>query len=165
MRGACRCGEDSIPGTTRTSCHERRLCAKARCDSCPLLDMPAHALRIKNNPLCRWCRPFLTEVNGPPLPPPEPLPDVSTANPCRPASGGLTFSCPTCGRALVRPQYEGARPTCSAWRYNSLRRPYMWVPQWCQRLLNRRLAHRSPQKVPSMPAGKARRKHNRRYSR
>ncbi|EKG01177.1 hypothetical protein TCSYLVIO_007839 [Trypanosoma cruzi] len=98
MAGACRCGRDSIPGTTRTSCPEWRLCAQARCDSCPLLDMPARALRIKSNPLCRWCRPFLTEVSGPRLPPPEALPDVSTANPCLPASGGLTSSCPTCGR-------------------------------------------------------------------
>ncbi|RNF05032.1 trans-sialidase [Trypanosoma cruzi] len=38
----------------------------------------------------------------------------------------------------------------------------MRMPQWCQRLLNRRLAHRSPQKVL---AGKTRRKHNRGYSR
>ncbi|EAN98808.1 hypothetical protein Tc00.1047053510693.210 [Trypanosoma cruzi] len=60
--------------------------------------MPARALRITNNPLCWWCRPFLTEETGPPLPPPEPPPDVSTANPCRPASGGLISSCPTCGR-------------------------------------------------------------------
>ncbi|RNF00902.1 hypothetical protein TcG_11611 [Trypanosoma cruzi] len=96
MAGTCRCGRDCIPGTTRTSCPERRLCAKARCDSCLLLDMPARALRIKSNPLCRWCRPFLTEETGPPLPPPEAPPDVSAANPCRPASGGLTFSCPTC---------------------------------------------------------------------
>ncbi|RNC33880.1 trans-sialidase, partial [Trypanosoma cruzi] len=41
----------------------------------------------------------------------------------------------------------------------------MRMPQWCQRLLDRRLAHRSPQKVPSMPAGKTRRKHNRGHSR
>ncbi|RNC39082.1 putative mucin TcMUCII, partial [Trypanosoma cruzi] len=98
MRGACRCGGDCIPDTTRTSCHEWRLCAQARCDSCPLLDMPARALRITSNPLCRWCRPSLTAVTGPPLPPPEPLPDVSTATPCRPASGGLMSSCPTCSR-------------------------------------------------------------------
>ncbi|KAF5214820.1 hypothetical protein ECC02_012540 [Trypanosoma cruzi] len=32
------------------------------------------------------------------LPPPEPLPDVSTATPCRPASGWLTSSCPLFGR-------------------------------------------------------------------
>ncbi|ESS61548.1 hypothetical protein TCDM_10857 [Trypanosoma cruzi Dm28c] len=38
----------------------------------------------------------------------------------------------------------------------------MRMPQWRQRLLNRRLAHRSPQKVL---AGKTRRKHNRGYSR
>ncbi|PWV01965.1 hypothetical protein C4B63_3g721 [Trypanosoma cruzi] len=82
---------------SRKSCPEWRLCAQARCDSCPLLDMPARALRIKSNLLCRWCRPFLTELSGPPLPPPEPPPDVSTAKPCRPASGGLRFSCPTCG--------------------------------------------------------------------
>ncbi|RNE96673.1 trans-sialidase, partial [Trypanosoma cruzi] len=36
------------------------------------------------------------------------------------------------------------------------------MPQWCQRLLNRRLAHRSPQKVL---ADQTRRKHNRGYSR
>ncbi|RNE99140.1 hypothetical protein TcG_12087 [Trypanosoma cruzi] len=96
MAGACRCGEDSIPGTARTSCPEWRLCAKARCDTCPLFDRPARALRITRNLLCRWCRPSLTEETGPPLPPPEPLPDVSTANPCCPASGGLTFSRPIC---------------------------------------------------------------------
>ncbi|RNC32464.1 trans-sialidase, partial [Trypanosoma cruzi] len=37
----------------------------------------------------------------------------------------------------------------------------MWMPQRCQRLINRRLARRSPPKLPSMPAGKTRRKHNR----
>ncbi|KAF5214234.1 hypothetical protein ECC02_013186 [Trypanosoma cruzi] len=63
--------------------------------------MPARALRITRNPLCRWCRPSLTAVTGPPLPPPEPLPDVSTATPCLPASGGLTSSCPTCDRARL----------------------------------------------------------------
>ncbi|RNC56416.1 putative mucin TcMUCII [Trypanosoma cruzi] len=98
MTGACRCGRDSIPGTTRTSCHEWRLCAKARCDSCPLFDRPACALRITSNPLYRWCRPSLTAVTGPPLHPPEPLPEVSAANHCRPASDGLTSSCPTCSR-------------------------------------------------------------------
>ncbi|RNC31735.1 hypothetical protein TcCL_Unassigned05733, partial [Trypanosoma cruzi] len=45
--------------------------------------------------------PSLTAVTGPPLPPPEPLPDVNTATPCRPASGGLTSSCPTCGRVRL----------------------------------------------------------------
>ncbi|KAF5221650.1 hypothetical protein ECC02_005362 [Trypanosoma cruzi] len=38
----------------------------------------------------------------------------------------------------------------------------MRVSQWCQRLLNWRLAHRLPQKVP---AGQTRRKHKRGYSR
>ncbi|RNC38828.1 mucin TcMUCII [Trypanosoma cruzi] len=63
--------------------------------------------------------------------------------------------------ALVRPQYGGTCPTCSAWRYNSLRGPPMRMPQWRHRLLNRRIARRSPPKLPSMPAGKTRRKHNR----
>ncbi|EAN97489.1 hypothetical protein Tc00.1047053506813.50 [Trypanosoma cruzi] len=44
-------------------------------------------------------------------------------------------------------------------------RPRMRTSQWCHRLLNRCLAHRSPPKSLSMPAGKARRKHNRGYSR
>ncbi|KAF8278484.1 hypothetical protein TcBrA4_0113020 [Trypanosoma cruzi] len=55
--------------------------------------------------------------------------------------------------ALVRPQYEGTCRTCSAWRYNSLRGPPMRMPQWRHRLLNRCLAHRSPPKLPSVPAG------------
>ncbi|RNC51410.1 hypothetical protein TcCL_ESM11475 [Trypanosoma cruzi] len=115
MTGACRCGRDSIPGTTRTSCHEWRHCAKARCDSCPLLDRPARVLRITINPLCRWCRPSLTEETGPPLPPPEPLPDVSTATPCRPASDGLTSSCSSCSRVRtsvhnMRAHARRARP-------------------------------------------------------
>ncbi|RNC32658.1 hypothetical protein TcCL_Unassigned04711 [Trypanosoma cruzi] len=67
--------------------------------------------------------------------------------------------------ALVRPQYEGTCRTCSAWRYNSLRGPPMRMPQWRHRLPNRRLARRSPPKLPSMPAGKTRRKHKRGYSR
>ncbi|KAF5216728.1 hypothetical protein ECC02_010473 [Trypanosoma cruzi] len=67
--------------------------------------------------------------------------------------------------ALVRPQYEGTCPTCSAWRYNSLREPPMRMPQWRHRLLNRCLARRSPPKLPSMPAGKTRRKHKGGYSR
>ncbi|PWV20667.1 hypothetical protein C3747_5g745 [Trypanosoma cruzi] len=41
----------------------------------------------------------------------------------------------------------------------------MWMPQWRRRLLNRCLARRSPPKLPSMPAGKTRRKHNRGHSR
>ncbi|ESS60892.1 hypothetical protein TCDM_11558 [Trypanosoma cruzi Dm28c] len=53
----------------------------------------------KEHPLCRWCHRSLTEETGPPLPPPEPLPDVSTATPCRPASVGLTSSCPIFVRA------------------------------------------------------------------
>ncbi|EKG03749.1 trans-sialidase, putative, partial [Trypanosoma cruzi] len=51
---------------------------------------------------------------------------------------------------------------CSAWRSDILRGPRMRMPQWCHRLFNRRLAHRSPQKVL---AGKTRRKHNRGHSR
>ncbi|EAN89291.1 hypothetical protein Tc00.1047053508313.60 [Trypanosoma cruzi] len=43
----------------------------------------------------------------------------------------------------------------------SLRGPPMRMPQWRHRLINGRLARRSPPKLPSMPAGKTRRKHNR----
>ncbi|RNC37918.1 hypothetical protein TcCL_NonESM12892 [Trypanosoma cruzi] len=67
--------------------------------------------------------------------------------------------------ALFRPQYEGTRRTCSAWRSDSLRGPHMWMPQWCQRLINRRLKRRSPPKLPIMPAGKTRRKHKCGHSR
>ncbi|ESS56267.1 hypothetical protein TCDM_12486 [Trypanosoma cruzi Dm28c] len=62
--------------------------------------------------------------------------------------------------ALVRPQYDGTCPTCSVWRYNSLRGPPMRMPQWRHRPPNRRLKCRSLPKMPSMPAGKTRRKHN-----
>ncbi|KAF8297694.1 hypothetical protein TcYC6_0078480 [Trypanosoma cruzi] len=64
--------------------------------------------------------------------------------------------------ALLRPQYDGTCPTCSAWSSDSLRGPPMRMPQWRHRLLNRCLAPRSPPKLPSMPAGKTRRKHKRR---
>ncbi|RNE95638.1 hypothetical protein TcG_13317 [Trypanosoma cruzi] len=92
---------NSVPGVDPDIVPEWRYRAKARCNSCPLFDRPARALRITSNSLCRWCRPSLTAVTGPPLPPPEPPPDVSAATPCRPASGGSTFSCTKCGR--VRP--------------------------------------------------------------
>ncbi|RNE96968.1 hypothetical protein TcG_12788 [Trypanosoma cruzi] len=60
--------------------------------------------------------------------------------------------------ALIHPQYDGTCPTCSAWRYDSLRGPPMRMPQWRHRLLGKRPGHRSPQKSPSMPVGKARKK-------
>ncbi|EKF28907.1 hypothetical protein MOQ_007329 [Trypanosoma cruzi marinkellei] len=47
-------------------------------------------------PLCWWRRPSLTETTGPPRPPPAPFREVTAANPCRPADGGLTSSCPAC---------------------------------------------------------------------
>ncbi|ESS63501.1 hypothetical protein TCDM_08649 [Trypanosoma cruzi Dm28c] len=62
--------------------------------------------------------------------------------------------------ALVRPHYDGTCRTFSAWRYNSLRGPPMRIPQWRHRLLNRCLARRSSPKLPIMPGGKTRRKHN-----
>ncbi|ESS62877.1 hypothetical protein TCDM_09385 [Trypanosoma cruzi Dm28c] len=66
--------------------------------------------------LCRRRLPFFTGETCPPLP--ELLPDVSTATPCRPASGGLTSSCPTCGRARssvhnVRAHARRAQPGVS----------------------------------------------------
>ncbi|RNE96033.1 mucin TcMUC, partial [Trypanosoma cruzi] len=101
VTGGCRCGRTLFLVLTRVSVPEWRISAQARCDTCPLFERPARALRITRNPLCRWRRPSLTAVAGPPLPPPEPLPDVSTATPFRSASGELTSSCPTCGRVRL----------------------------------------------------------------
>ncbi|KAF5215050.1 hypothetical protein ECC02_012288 [Trypanosoma cruzi] len=97
VTGACRCGKDSIPGVDPDIGPR---VAALRTGAMRLLPTLRHAraLQITRNPLCRWCPPSLTAVTGPPRPPPEPLSDVSTATPCRPASGGLTSSCPTCGR-------------------------------------------------------------------
>ncbi|KAF8284809.1 hypothetical protein TcBrA4_0042990 [Trypanosoma cruzi] len=67
--------------------------------------------------------------------------------------------------ALVRPHYDGTCPTCSVWRYNSLRGPPMRMPQWGHRTPNRRPNCRSLPKMPIMPGGKTRRKHERGYSR
>ncbi|EAN99847.1 hypothetical protein Tc00.1047053511255.655 [Trypanosoma cruzi] len=100
MTGACRCGRTPFLVSTRTSFPSGG--SAHRRDATPAHSSTGlHALRITRNPLCRWCRPFFTAVTGPPLPPPEPLPGVSAATPCRPASGGLTSSCPTCGRVRL----------------------------------------------------------------
>ncbi|RNC33002.1 hypothetical protein TcCL_Unassigned04338 [Trypanosoma cruzi] len=64
-------------------------------------------------------------------------------------------------RLLVRPQYESTCLTCSAWRSDGRRTPRMRTPQWRHRPPNRRLALRSPPKVPSTPADQTCRKHNR----
>ncbi|KAF5224639.1 hypothetical protein ECC02_002278 [Trypanosoma cruzi] len=126
---------------TRTSCPEWRHCAQARCDSCPLFDRPARALRITSNSLCVSVAPSLPHCGDRPAS----------------ASAGTTsrrehHSFPASERrievllpkvrhsALVHPQYEGTCRTCSAWRYNSLRRPPMRMPQWRHHLLNRCLA-------------------------
>ncbi|RNE96788.1 hypothetical protein TcG_12862 [Trypanosoma cruzi] len=113
VTGVFLCGEDSIPAVDPDIGPEWRHRAQARCDSRPLLDRPARALRITRSPLCRWCLPFFTEETCPPLP--ELLPDVSAATHCPQASGGWKSSCPTCGRARfsihnVRAHARRARP-------------------------------------------------------
>ncbi|RNF06100.1 hypothetical protein TcG_10823 [Trypanosoma cruzi] len=114
VTGVYRFGEASIPavdpdigprvatprkGTMRLMPAPRQACAR-----------PADHNQLL---LCRRCLPFFTAVTGLPLP--ELLPDVSTATPCPPASGGWTSSCPTCGRARssvhnVRAHARHARP-------------------------------------------------------
>ncbi|RNC46152.1 hypothetical protein TcCL_NonESM04047 [Trypanosoma cruzi] len=56
----CRKKQKTFLVSRQTSGIESRLCAQVRCDSCPLLGRTARALRITRNPLCRWCRLFLT---------------------------------------------------------------------------------------------------------
>ncbi|EKF99460.1 hypothetical protein TCSYLVIO_009620, partial [Trypanosoma cruzi] len=67
--------------------------------------------------------------------------------------------------ALFRPQCEGTCSTCSARRSNSRREPHMRMPRLFHRHPNRRLARRSPPKLPGMLAGKTRRKGKRGHSR
>ncbi|RNF15488.1 hypothetical protein TcG_06947, partial [Trypanosoma cruzi] len=74
---------------------ESRLCARVRCDSCPLFGRPARALRITINPLCRCCSSHTEETDSP-RPPPKPPPGVSTATLRRTTSSRSASSCPSC---------------------------------------------------------------------
>ncbi|EAN83933.1 hypothetical protein Tc00.1047053508883.20 [Trypanosoma cruzi] len=166
VTGACRCGEDSIPGVGP--------------------DIGPRVAALRTGAMRRL--PTLRQACTRPADHKEPSVSVAPSLPhCggRPASASAGTSSRREHRnslstserridvllpnlrqsALVRPQYEGTCRTCSAWRYNSLRGPPMRMPQWRHRLLNRRLARRSPPKLPSMPAGKTRRRHHRGYSR
>ncbi|EKG07944.1 hypothetical protein TCSYLVIO_000920, partial [Trypanosoma cruzi] len=163
VTGAFRCGEDSVPGVVPDIVPR---VAALRTGTMRFLPTPRHACARPAD----HKEPSVSVVPS--------LPDCGD----RPAaaSAGTSSRCehrkslPTSERridvllpnlrqsALVRPQYEGTRPTCSAWRYNSLRGLPMRMPQWRQRLPNKCLARRSP---PKALAGKTRRKHNRGYSR
>ncbi|EKG02355.1 hypothetical protein TCSYLVIO_006620 [Trypanosoma cruzi] len=121
VTGACRCGVDSVPGVDPDIVPEWRISAQARCDSCPLFDRPARALRITSNSLCRWRRPFLYRGGRP-----------ASASAGTSSRRKRRNSLSTSERridilllnlrqsALVRPQYYGTCPTCSAWRSGSL---------------------------------------------
>ncbi|RNF14895.1 trans-sialidase [Trypanosoma cruzi] len=163
MAGACRCGRDCIPGvvpdivprvaalrkgTVRLLPTPRHACARSPYHKQPSVSVVPSLPHRGDRPAAASARISSRREHRKTLPTSERRIEVLLPNLQR------------C--ALVRPQYEGACPTCSAWRSDSLRRPRMLMPQWCHRLLNRRLAHRSPQKVL---AGKTRRKHNRGYSR
>ncbi|KAF8303036.1 hypothetical protein TcBrA4_0049870 [Trypanosoma cruzi] len=166
VTGACRCGEDSVPGVD------------------PDIGPRVAALRtgaMRHLPTLRQACTRPADHKEPSVSVAPSLPDCGD----RPASASAGTSSRLEHRnslstserridvllpnlrqsALVRPQYEGTCRTCSAWRYNSLRGPPMRMPQWRHRLLNRCLARGSPPKLPSMPAGKTRRKHKRGYSR
>ncbi|EAN85613.1 mucin TcMUC [Trypanosoma cruzi] len=97
VTGACRCGEDSIPGVDPDIGPRVAALRTGAMRLLPTLRQACTRPADHKEPSVSVA-PSLTAVTGPPLPPPEPLPDVSTATPCRPASGGLTFPCPTCGR-------------------------------------------------------------------
>ncbi|KAF8291723.1 hypothetical protein TcBrA4_0099490 [Trypanosoma cruzi] len=166
VTGACRCGEDSVPGVD------------------PDIGPRVAALRtgaMRHLPTLRQACTRPADHKEPSVSVAPSLPDCGD----RPASASAGTSSRREHRnslstserridvllpklrqgALVRPQYEGTCRTCSAWRYNSLRGPPMRMPQWRHRLLNRCLARRSPPKLPSMPAGETRRRHKRGYSR
>ncbi|RNF05434.1 hypothetical protein TcG_10877, partial [Trypanosoma cruzi] len=113
---------NSVPGVDPDIVPEWRYRAKARCNSCPLFDRPARALRITKNPLCRWCRPFLYRGDRPAsasagtssrqklrnfLSTSERRIDILLLN--------LRQGAPVC------PQRDGTCPTCSAWRSDGLR--------------------------------------------
>ncbi|RNE95047.1 uncharacterized protein Tco025E_10217, partial [Trypanosoma conorhini] len=79
---------------------ESRLCAQARCDSCPLFGRLARALQITSNPHCRWRCPS-TEDNDAPQPPLEPPPNVRTVPARRMMRGRPTPAGPVCCRVFV----------------------------------------------------------------
>ncbi|RNC42698.1 hypothetical protein TcCL_NonESM07662 [Trypanosoma cruzi] len=166
MTGACRCGEDSIPGVDpdivprvaalRTGAMRlpptlRQACARPADHKGPSVSVVPSLPHCGDRPGSASAGTSSRRERRNSLSTSERRIDVLLPN--------LRQS------ALVRPQYEGTCRTCSAWRYNSLRGPPMRMPQWRHRLPNRRLARRSLPKLPSMPAGETRRKHNRGYSR
>ncbi|KAF8297383.1 hypothetical protein TcBrA4_0065980 [Trypanosoma cruzi] len=138
VTGACRCGEDSVPGVD------------------PDIGPRVAALRtgaMRHLPTLRQACTRPADHKEPFMSVAPSLPDCGD----RPASASAGTSSRREHRnslstserridvllpnlrqsALFRPQYEGTCRTCSAWRYNSLRGPPMRMPQWRHRLLNR----------------------------
>ncbi|RNC43662.1 hypothetical protein TcCL_NonESM06689 [Trypanosoma cruzi] len=156
---------NSVPGVDPDIVPEWRIPAQARCDTCPLFDRPARALRITSG-LC---------VGGAALShcgdrPASASAGTSSRNERRnslPTSERRIAILLPCLRqsTLVHPQREGTCLTCLTWRSDSLRIPQLQMPQWFHRFFSRHLVRWSPPKLPSTPAGKARRKHKRGHSR
>ncbi|RNC38958.1 hypothetical protein TcCL_NonESM11750 [Trypanosoma cruzi] len=110
---ACRCGEESIPAVDPEIVPRVAALRAGAMRLLPSLRQACTRPADHKEPSVSVVPLSHTEENGPPLP--ELLPDVSTATPCRQASGGLKSSRPTCGRVRssvhsMRAHARRARP-------------------------------------------------------
>ncbi|EKF28906.1 hypothetical protein MOQ_007328 [Trypanosoma cruzi marinkellei] len=158
MAGACWCGKGSVPGVDLAVVASEWQRGAT----------PAHSSTGLHAPRGLQATPVLV---APSLPHRDDRPATASAGTFPRSDRRKSLS--TSGRrvdvllpslqrsALVRPQYDGTCPTCSAWRSDTWRRPRTRTPQWRHRLPNTRLACRSPSTAPSVPADKTRGKHKR----
>ncbi|EKF29745.1 hypothetical protein MOQ_006455 [Trypanosoma cruzi marinkellei] len=162
MAGYFRCGEKSIPGVHPGVVPRVAALRTSVARLPPTLRQVCTRPADYKQPLCRWRRFYPADRTGATLPPPELFPYLSAANSLSTSGRGVDVLLPHLRQgAVVRPQYDGTCPTCSARRSDTWRGPRRQTPQWRHRLPNRFFAHRSPPKAPSMPADKTRRKHKR----
>ncbi|RNC55300.1 hypothetical protein TcCL_ESM07214 [Trypanosoma cruzi] len=158
MTGACRCGEDSIPGVVPD------IVPRVAASACEALSNYRNA-RPSTSSMC----PHIVDGRA-----------HSAAGWAGGRQSAARLPAMSCGahvgkklrqrRAILLSVRERHHQhgvllvicmACSAWRSDSWRGPHMRMPKWRHRLLSRRLARRSPPKLPSMPAGNTRRKHKR----
>ncbi|KAF8284537.1 hypothetical protein TcYC6_0015050 [Trypanosoma cruzi] len=97
VRGACRCGEDSVPGVDPDIGPRVAALRTGAMRLLPTLRQACTRPADHKEPFVSVVPPLpLTEEAGPPRPPPEPPPGVSTAPPRRMKGSRSTSPCPSC---------------------------------------------------------------------
>ncbi|EKF29546.1 hypothetical protein MOQ_006663 [Trypanosoma cruzi marinkellei] len=147
MAGACWCGKGSIPGVDLAVVASSRGTVRW-CDA-----TPAHSSTGPHAPRGLQATPVLFL---PSLPFRDDRPATASAGnflrrhrrkPLSTSGRWIHVLLPNLRRsALVRPQYDGTCPTCSAWRSDTWRGPRMRTPKRLHRLFNRRLSRTSAPK-------------------